>query len=87
MTKEIQDAIKLLKENGYIIREDLSKYIGKWVAFRQEGMEPILHGKVIVARSINEYFGIKCKNGCMRYIDKNDVIGFYVNKKKCYEVK
>lgn len=81
------DAVKFLTENGYIVIEDLQKYKNKWVAFRQEGMEPILHGKVIRTFSITEQLTIKCKNGCNRYIHKNAVIGFYDNKKECYEVK
>lgn len=87
MTKEIQDAIKLLEENGYIVREDLSKYINKWVAFKQEGMGPILHGRIIGTNSVNREFSVRCKNGCWRYCDKNDVIGLYDTKKECYEVK
>ena len=81
------DAIKFLTENGYIVVEDLQKYKDKWVAFRQEGMESILHGKIVDFYPIAQCFDIKCKNGCVRYINRNDVIGFYDNKKECYEVK
>ena len=59
--------------------------MGKWVAFRQEGMDCILHG-----RGINDYVGIyrvRCKNGRKRTVGLDEVIDFYDIKQECYSVK
>lgn len=87
-TKEqrISAAIELLESNGYMIFKSFNKLIGKWAAFRQEGMKPILHGKVIDV-SLNDRCAIKCKNGCMRFVNVNDVIEFCDEKELCYMIK
>lgn len=79
-------AIAFLESNGYIVKKDYSKLVGKRAAFRQEGMKPILHGKVINV-SINGCCTIRCKNGCMRYTNVNDVIKFCDEKELCYIIK
>lgn len=87
-TKEqrINGAIELLKNNGYIVGKDYSRLIGKWVAFYQDGMESILHGKVKTV-SMDGCCSIKCKNGCVRYANVNDVIEFCDDKESCYMIK
>lgn len=85
-TQRIKSSISFLENMGYIVTKDYSKLIGKWAAFRQEGMIPILHGKV-KAVSINGCCSIKCKNGCMRYADVDDVIEFCDEKELCYMIK
>ena len=87
-TKEqrIRSSIAFLESNGYIVTKDYSKLIGKWAAFRQEGMIPILHGKVKTV-SINGCCSIKCKNGCMRYVDVDQVIEFCNDKQLCYMIR
>ena len=59
--------------------------VGKWVAFRQEGMPMVLHGKVIT--NCGTCYMVKCKNGCKRFPGLEDVIGFYDSKEECYSVK
>ena len=44
-----------------------------------------LHGKVI--NVLNDCCTIKCKNGCIRYANINDVIEFCDNKELCYMIK
>lgn len=61
------------------------KYTGEWVAFRQEGMSMILHGKII--NKHGACYVIKCKNGQIRFAELEDVIGFYDSKEECYSVK
>lgn len=87
-TKEqcISAAIELLESNGYVVRKKYNKLIGKWAVFRQEGMKPILHGKVINV-SANGSCAIKCKNGCIRYVYIEDVIEFCDEKELCYMIK
>ena len=87
-TKEqrIRLSIAFLESNGYIVIKDYSKLIGKWAAFRQEGMKPILHGKVKDI-SFKGCCSIKCKNGCMRYVNVNEVIEFCNDKQLCYMIK
>lgn len=53
-----------------------------WVAFLQDGMTEILHGKVI--RENNKYLTVKCKNGRHRYPDKEKVLGYFNTKEECY---
>lgn len=88
LTKEqrVNAAIEFLEANGYKVVKDYSKLIGKWVAFYQEGMTPILHGKVI---SVTEHgiCRVKCKNGCYRYKNINGIIEFCDSKEWCYKIK
>lgn len=49
-------------------------------------MNSILHGKV-TAVSINGCCSIKSKNGCMRYVNVDDLIEFCAKKKLCYMIK
>ena len=65
--------------------KETEKYIGKWVAFRQEGMPMVLHGKVICVR--HGVLTIKCKNGQRRYENVSDAIGFYDSKQECYSIR
>lgn len=63
----------------------LENKIGKWVAFTQDGMPCVLHGKVI--DTLKHSVRIKCKNGQKRRATKDDIIGFYDTKQKCCAVK
>lgn len=84
--QRIRASIAFLEDNGYVVNKDYSKLIGKWAAFRQEGMNSILHGKVTDV-SINGCCSIKSKNGCVRYVNIYDVIEFCENKELCYMIK
>lgn len=44
--QKIINNVNYLEQQGYKVIKDNSSVIGKWVAFRQEGIEPILHGRV-----------------------------------------
>ena len=84
--QRIRASITFLEDNGYVVNKDYSKLIGQWAAFRQEGMNCILHGKVKDV-SINGCCSIKCKNGCTRYANVDDVIEFCDKKELCYMIK
>lgn len=56
----------------------------KWIAFRQEGMEQILHGKIIDVTSNGE-FTIKCKNGQRRGASLEDIYEMFDTKEECYK--
>lgn len=88
LTKEqrIKSSIAFLESNGYVVTKDYSMLIGKWAAFRQEGMYPILHGKVIGVKQSGRCI-IKCKNAYYRYVDVNSVIEFCDSKELCYMIK
>lgn len=45
-----------VNQNGYVVRMNLQKYINKWIAFTQQGMEPILHGRIISVSNFDEFF-------------------------------
>lgn len=89
--EKIRDAISFLKSNGYKVTKDYdSMMIGKWVAFRKEGLSPILHGKIISLfyHGQNETgFLVRCKNGQHRHPRLHEIIGFFDDKKSCYAVK
>lgn len=59
--------------------------VGKWVAFLQEGMNCVLHGKVIVDKG--NILVVRNKNHCKRIVEINHVIDFYDSKEDCYSVK
>lgn len=83
--ERIYYCINYLKNHGYDVKERDGNKMGKWVAFRQEGMDCILHGRVI-----NDYVGtyrVRCKNACKRTVGLDEVIGFYDTKQECYSVK
>lgn len=84
--QQINEAIKFLESNEYVVIKDHREFIGKWAVFKQEGMETILHGKV---KDISVYgcCSIKCKNGCIRYVNVKDVIEFCDDKESCYAIK
>lgn len=60
--QKIINIINYLEQRGYKVLKDNSSVVGKWMAFRQEGMEPILYGRV---RSVTDAGTcvIRCKNG------------------------
>jgi len=85
-TKEtIYQCIVFLKNHGYEVKERNGHKVGKWVAFRQDGIDCILHGKVIC-----DYVGsycVRCKNACRRYVSLNQIVAFYDSKQECYKHK
>lgn len=85
--EQIIAAINFLNQNGYVVRMNLQKYINKWIAFTQRGMEPILHGRIINVSNFDEFFYVKCKNNEIRYPKVEDVIKIFNSKKECYEFK
>ena len=84
--QKIINIINYLEQRGYKVIKDNSSVVGKWVAFRQEGMEPILHGRVRSVTTIGTY-AIRCKNGERRFCNVEDILTFFDNKKECYEYR
>lgn len=84
--QRIINIINYLEQRGYKVIKDNSSVVGKWMTFRQEGMEPILHGRV---RSVTDAATcvIRCKNGHRRFCDVKDVLKFFENKREYYEYK
>lgn len=58
----------VLRENGV---GDKIK-VGDKIEFRQEGMNTLLHGTVVMTNSMSVM--VKCKNGFIRYPNKDDII-------------
>lgn len=79
--EQIIAAINFLNQNGYVVRMNLQKYINKWIAFTQRGMEPVLHGRIISVSNFDEFFYVKCKNGEIKYPKVEDVIKFLIQRK------
>lgn len=88
LTKDqrIKSSIAFLEANGYKVVQNYDNFIGKWAAFRQEGMTPILHGKVLDVYQ-GGYCKIKCKNSEYRCVHVNNVIEFCDTKELCYMIK
>lgn len=84
--QKIINIINYLEQRGYKVVKDNSSVVGKWVAFRQEGMEPILHGRVRNVTTIGTC-AIRCKNGERRFCNVEDILAFFDNKKECYEYR
>lgn len=84
--QKIINIINYLEQRGYKVIKDNSSVVGKWVAFRQEGMEPILHGRVRSVTIIGTCT-IRCKNGERRFCNVEDILSFFDNKKECYEYR
>ena len=78
---DVDGLVEVWKPNSQILFEK----IGKWVAFKQEGMKEILHGKVMSVHF--SFMKIKCKNGCWRYVALNECYKFFDNKNECYNFK
>lgn len=83
--EKIFECIECLKRYGYEVYKCGDSKINKWIAFRQEGMSMVLHGKVI--GDCGTYYVVRCKNGGKRFAGLKDVIGFYDSKAECYSVK
>lgn len=75
------DLVEVYKPAHLILLEN----IGRWIAFKQEGMSQTLHGKVIKING--DCFVVKCKNGGRRYVNVNDYHKFFDDKKKCYSFR
>lgn len=80
-------------ENGQMIWKDLlseipdySELLNKWIAFRQEGMSQILHGRIVKTRPDGLLY-VRCKNATTRFVEVKDTLEFFDNKKDCYEYK
>ena len=90
MTKEVQrridECIKYLTFHGYEVKKvrEVETYVGKWIAYRREGMEPILHGKVI-----GDYgcITVKKKKGNRDFCSRDDILKVFDNKQECYAFK
>ena len=73
------------KRDGFEVENDNDNKVGKWVAFRQNGMDCVLHGKIIYdyVRS----YCVRCKNGCKRFVNRYNIIEFCDTKQECYKHK
>lgn len=78
--QKIINIINYLEQRGYKVIKDNSSVVGKWVAFRQESMEPILHGRVRSVTDTNTCV-IRCKNGLRRFCDVEDILAFFGKKR------
>ena len=83
--EKIYECVNYLKEYGYEVYKRSDSKVNKWIAFRQEGMPCVLHGKII--HDCGTYYVIKCKNGQKRFAGLNDVIDFYDSKAECYSIR
>lgn len=75
--------------NNIFVGGKLFYPIGKWVAYRKDGMRQVLHGKV--TRTYTTTFGtilrVKRKNACEDGVSIDEVVAFFDDKKTCYNVR
>ncbi len=64
---------------------DYTQNIGKWAAFTNEGMAPILHGKIVKIDTRGIWY-MKCKNGAYRFATDRDIIKVCDTKAECYSI-
>ena len=84
--EKIKEAKEFLEANGYKVYKDYSYCIGRWVAFRQEGMRPVLHGKVRTV-DVSGCCMVKGKRAKIRFANVDKIIGIYDKKSDCYAIK
>lgn len=82
--EDVTDIVKEVAEN--LLKEHNLDLLDKWVVFKQDGMEPYLHGKIYYV-SDTGCCHIKCKNGRHRFKNKENLIGVFDNKRDCYNYK
>lgn len=78
---DVDGLVEVWKPNSQILYDK----IGKWVAFKQEGIKQILHGKVMGV--YGACIKIKCKNGCWRFANLKECYKFFNDKNECYNFK
>lgn len=83
--EEIENAILLLESHGYVIGRHYDYLIDKWAAFYQEGMEPVLHGRVLEV-DITGLCKVRCPNAVRRWVYVGEVLEFFNTKSECYKV-
>ena len=87
--KDVADIVREVAENllkGYKTTQNNSGLLNKWVVFRQDGMEPYLHGRIYYISDAG-CCHIKCKNGRCRFKNKEELVAIFDNKKECYDYK
>ena len=80
--KYIHACIVYLKNHGYEVHERSGNKVGKWVAYKREGIEPILHGKII--HDYVSCYRVKRKNGYEDIVGLDKIIDFFDSKNECY---
>lgn len=83
--KTIYACIAYLKNHGYEVHEREGNKVDKWVAYRRDGMDCILHGRVIYDY-VSSYC-VKRKNAYKDFVGLDDVIEFFDSKEECYKVR
>lgn len=83
--KTIHACIVYLKNHGYEVYERDNNKVGKWVAYRKEGIDYILHGRIIY--DYTSCYCVKRKNAVKDIIGLDKVIEFFDNKADCYSMR
>lgn len=77
---KIKEAKELLEANGYIVYKGYSYLVDKWVAFRQEGMIPVLHDDQRMAYQIGVDNALSAlKHLLQEGLRKNNITIYYPN--------
>lgn len=83
-SEEIENAIWLLESHGYVVGRHYDYLVGKWAAFYQEGMEPVLHGRVLEVDTTG-LCKVRCPNAARRWVYVGKVLEFFDTKRECYK--
>lgn len=83
--KTIHACIVYLKNHGYDVHEREENKIDKWVAYKKNGMNCVLHGKIIYDYA--SCYCVKRKNGCKDIVGLDRIIDFFDSKEECYNIQ
>ena len=83
--KTIHACIVYLKNHGYEVHEREGNKMGKWVAYKKNGMNCVLHGKIIY--DYVSCYCVKRKNACKDIVGLDEIIDFFDNKEECYNIQ
>lgn len=83
--KNIVSCIAYLKSHGYEVFKKNDSNIGKWVAYKRQGMDCILHGKIIGGNA--SCYTIRKKNHGKDYAGIDKIIAFFDDKTECYNMR
>jgi hypothetical protein len=83
--KTIYACIVYLKNHGYEVREREGNKVGKWVTYKKDGMNCVLHGKIIY--DYVSCYCVKRKNACTDIIGLDNIIDFFNSKEECYSIQ
>lgn len=83
--KKIHGCITFLKSQGYDVTKRGDSKVGKWVAFKKDGLTAIQHG--VITHDYLSCYMVKRKNRRTDLVGLGSVVEFFDDKKECYAMR